>query len=77
MISKVSILKLVKKNISIIFKIVDKVAENQSNINNLVGKFLDENGNVTDTKGYHKAMYAAENVDKIALIFMSKEKQML
>ena len=44
----------------------DKVAESQSNITNLVGKFLDENGNVQDVTGYHKAMYAAENVDKIA-----------
>ena len=38
----------------------DKVAENQSNITNLVGKFLDENGNVKDVNGYHKAIYAAE-----------------
>ena len=44
----------------------DKVAESQSNITNLVGKFLDENGNVLDVNGYHKAIYAAENVDKIA-----------
>ena len=52
----------------------DKVAENQSNINNLVGKFLDKEGNVTDTKGYHKAMYAAENVDKIAAHFYEQGK---
>ena len=52
----------------------DKVAENQSNINNLVGKFLDKNGNVSDTKGYHKAMYAAENVDKIAAHFYEQGK---
>ena len=52
----------------------DKVAENQSNINNLVGKFLDADGNVSDTKGYHKAMYAAENVDKIAAHFYEQGK---
>ncbi len=52
----------------------DKVAENQSNINNLVGKFLDSDGNVSDTKGYHKAMYAAENVDKIAAHFYEQGK---
>jgi len=52
----------------------DKVAENQSNINNLVGKFLDSEGNVSDTKGYHKAMYAAENVDKIASHFYEQGK---
>ena len=48
---------------------LDKVAENQSNITNLVGKFLDSEGNMKDEKGYHKAMYAAENVDQIATHF--------
>ncbi len=52
----------------------DKVAENQSNITNLVGKFLDENGNVKDVNGYHKAIYAAENVDKIASHFYEQGK---
>ena len=53
---------------------VDKVAESQSNITNLVGKFLDESGNVQDVNGYHKAMYAAENVDKIAAHFYEQGK---
>jgi len=53
---------------------IDKVAENQSNITNLVGKFLDENGNVQDVNGYHKAIYAAENVDKIAAHFYEQGK---
>jgi len=52
----------------------DKVAENQSNITNLVGKFLDESGNVKDVNGYHKAIYAAENVDKIAAHFYEQGK---
>ncbi len=52
----------------------DKVAESQSNITNLVGKFLDENGNVLDVNGYHKAIYAAENVDKIAAHFYEQGK---
>jgi len=52
----------------------DKVAESQSNITNLVGKFLDTEGNVKDTNGYHKAMYAAENVDKIASHFYEQGK---
>ena len=47
----------------------EKVAESQSNITNLVGKFLDDSGNVKDVDGYHKAIYAAENVDKIASHF--------
>ena len=52
----------------------DKVAESQSNITNLVGKFLDSEGNVEDPKGYHKAIYAAENVDKIAAHFYEQGK---
>jgi len=52
----------------------DAVAEKQSNINNLVGKFLDKEGNVSDTHGYHKAIYAAENVDKIATHFYEQGK---
>ena len=43
----------------------NKVAENQSSINNFVGKFLDDSGNIKDTKGYHKAIYIASNADKI------------
>ena len=53
---------------------VNKVAENQSNINNLIGKFLNDKGEVTDTKGYHKAIYAAENVDTIAKHFYEQGK---
>ena len=51
-----------------------QVAETQSDINNVVGKFLDKNGNVTDTAGYHKAMYAAMNADKIASHFYEQGK---
>ena len=50
------------------------VAENQSNINNFVEKFLDTEGNVKDTKGYHKAMYAAQNVDRIVKHFYEQGK---
>ena len=53
---------------------VNKVAENQSNINNLIGKFLNDKGEVVDTKGYHKAIYAAENVDTIAKHFYEQGK---
>ena len=50
------------------------VAENQSNLNNFVEKFLDKEGNVKDTKGYHKAMYAAQNIDKIVNHFYEQGK---
>ena len=50
-----------------------KVAADQSNLTDFVGKFLD-NGEVEDHKGYHKAMYAASNVDKIATHFYEQGK---
>ena len=50
-----------------------KVAADQSNLTDFVGKFLD-NGEVKDHKGYHKAMYAASNVDKIATHFYEQGK---
>ena len=50
------------------------VAENQSNLNNFVEKFLDNEGNVKDTRGYHKAMYAAQNIDKIVNHFYEQGK---
>jgi len=53
---------------------VEKVAENQSNINNLIKKFLNDKGEVVDAKGYHKAMYAADNIDKIASHFYEQGK---
>ena len=70
MISKVLISKLVKKRFRYGVKDPNAVAENQSNLNNFVGKFLDTEGNVKDTKGYHKAMYAAQNIDKIVNHFL-------
>jgi hypothetical protein len=52
----------------------DAVADKQSNITNLVKKFLNEKGDVVDLKGYHKAMYAADNVDTIAKHFYEQGK---
>jgi len=52
----------------------EKLADKQSNITNLVGKFFDNEGKVKDSKGYHKAIYAAENVDTIANHFYEQGK---
>jgi len=52
----------------------NEVATKQSNITNTIKKFLDDKGNVKDVKGYHKAMYAADNVDKIAQHFYEQGK---
>jgi len=45
------------------YKVKDpgRVAEAQSNIENFVNKFIDNNGNISDAAGYHKALYAAMN----------------
>ena len=55
-------------------KNVNDVVDNQSNINNTIGKFLDKKGNVADVKGYHKAMYAADHADTIAQHFYEQGK---
>ena len=52
----------------------ETVAEKQSNITNLLKKFLNDEGDVTDLNGYHKAMFAAENADTIANHFYEQGK---
>ena len=58
------------------FKVANttNVAKNQSDLTNLVGKFLDNKGEVKDYAGYHKAIYAAENADTIASHFYEQGK---
>ena len=50
------------------------VAEQQSDITNFIGKFLDKEGEIVDAKGYHKALYAARNADTIAQHFYEQGK---
>ena len=50
------------------------LAEKQSDLNTFVKKFLNKDGEVVDTVGYHKAIYAAENVDTIANHFYEQGK---
>lgn len=52
----------------------ENVAEKQSNITNLIKKFLNNDGDVVDMNGYHKAMFAAENADTIANHFYEQGK---
>jgi len=49
-------------------------ANSQSNIENFVNRFLDKDGNIGDTAGYHKALYAAMNADKLASHFYEQGK---
>jgi len=51
-----------------------KVGETQSDVQNFVGRYTDSNGSLTDPAGYHKAMYAAMNADKLAHHFYEQGK---
>jgi hypothetical protein len=53
---------------------VDRLATEQSSLSNFLGKFLDEGGNVKDFNSYHKAIYSASNIDKIATNFYEQGK---
>jgi len=46
-----------------------EVANKQSDIQDFVKTFLNEDGTVNDYDGYHKAIYAARNIDTIAKHF--------
>ena len=50
------------------------VADNQSDLNKVLGKFLDDKGDVKNLKEYHKALYAASNVDTLATHFYEQGK---
>ena len=45
---------------------IEQTKKAQSDIVEVFGKFLDENNVLKDAKGYHKALFAARNADKIA-----------
>jgi len=51
-----------------------EVGKSQLDVNNFIQNFVDENGTVTDPSGYHKALYAAMNADKIANHFYEQGK---
>ena len=53
--------KTLRYNIPNTHAIIDK----QSDISNLVKRFLNDQGEVVDVQGYHKAMYVADNSETI------------
>ena len=55
-------------------KNAEGVKETQSDINNFIKKFLNEDGTMSDAKGYHKALHAAMNADTIAQHFYEQGK---
>jgi len=63
----------VKRSLGIKYKI-HLNGRSQLDVNNFIKNFVDENGTVTDPSGYHKALYAAMNADKIANHFYEQGK---
>ena len=53
---------------------VKKVKDTQSDINNFIGKFLDEKGSMADEAGYHKSLFTAMNSDAVAKHFYEQGK---
>ena len=44
----------------------EKVKQYQSDISNFINEFVGDDGAVADASGYHRALFAAKNADKIA-----------
>ena len=55
-------------------KNTNEVKETQSDINNFVKKFLNENNEMSDAKGYHKSLFTAMNPDAVAKHFYEQGK---
>ena len=55
-------------------KDVSEVKDNQSNMDNFIKKFLNENNQIEDAAGYHKSMFTANNADAIAKHFYEQGK---
>jgi len=52
----------------------NKVKNDQSNVNDFMRKFLNEDGALTDAAGYHKSLFTAMNSDAIAKHFYEQGK---
>ena len=50
----------------------DEVKDTQSDINNFVKKFLNEDNTMSDAKGYHKSLFTAMNPDAVAKHFYNQ-----
>lgn len=53
---------------------VNSVKEVQSDIMNVISKYLDNNNMLSDAQGYHKALFAAQNADALANHFYEQGK---
>ena len=48
--------------------------DTQSDVAKIISKYTDDSGSIVDMSGYHKALYAARNVDKLAEHFYEQGK---
>lgn len=55
-------------------KDVDGVKEAQGDINNFIKKFLNDKGEMSNAKGYHKSLFTAMNADQVAQHFYEQGK---
>ena len=55
-------------------KNASEVKETQGDINNFIKKFLNEKGEMSDAKGYHKSLFTAMNADQVAQHFYEQGK---
>jgi len=55
-------------------KNVGDVKNTQSDLNNFIQKFLDDNNQMSDAAGYHKSLFTAMNADAIAQHFYEQGK---
>tara|TARA_R110001592_G_scaffold5556_1_gene30687 strand:- start:871 stop:2019 length:1149 start_codon:yes stop_codon:yes gene_type:complete len=46
----------------------------QTDVTKIISKFTDNDGNINDMSGYHKALYAARNADRLAEHFYEQGK---
>ena len=52
----------------------DNLKQYNMDFNNLLGEFVGDDGRISNTAGYHKALFMAKNGDKIAQLFYEQGK---
>ena len=62
------------KNYRYSVKDAEQIKNSQSDINNFIGKFLDEDNTLGDAQGYHKSLFTAMNADAVAKHFYEQGK---
>ncbi len=66
--------KVGEKSFNYNIKDTKSLSEEQANLSTFIKKFLNKDGQLADANAYHKAIYAATNVDTIAKHFYEQGK---